>query len=385
MPKTDPRPYDFILPPNAPAFTLTARFAGLIVLAIEGGSATRNGAPLAVGALLATGDVILNATPAATVTLACERDNEEFSGAYLDLTGAPAGGGPGGASLAETYTPVVSVNLDAVSGGTPLSPNVNSMTEQAPGFRFTALAAGSITALRTFARLPAGAAAPSANVTFRLQINGVAKDVPGGGTAWRSRYYTLIEAIPAAPITYPAGADIYLCALVVSPSGVLLEIPTQNVTDNYNSRGMVGDAPTAQITGVTASAPLTFTTKTPAQAFDDYPALELGTKTPVTGKLAFEGLPLLPAAPSKGWSVVDSQPPRLAALHNGHAYSIPLIPDTPVNGYVAPGTPISLIAGALLGNNEMSIIETPTGPVLAVRYQSVVYQIGSLTILNPQP
>ena len=385
MSKSDPRPYDFILPPNAPAFTLTARFNGLTVLSIEGGTVKRNGVALAVGNTLATGDVILTGTPTVTVTLACQRTAEEFSGAYADLTGAPTGGGGGGAPTTDSYLPVVSVNLDQVSGGTPNSPNVNSLIAQAPGYRFTAAAAGSITALRSYIRLPANSSATSADVTFRLQINGVARDVTGGGTVFRSKYYTLVEAFPSTPITYPANADIYFCALVVSPTGLMLEIPTQNVTDNYNSRGMVLDKPTAQITGVSASAPLTFTTLTPAACFDTYPSMELGTKTPVTAKLALEGLPLLPAGPAKGWSVVDSQPPRLVSRHNGQAYSVALQPDTPVSGYVSPGTPISLIPGASLLNNEMSIIAYGPDVILAVRYNGAVYKIGTLVALSPQP
>jgi hypothetical protein len=385
MSKTDPRPDSFLFPPGAPSFTLTAVYDGLTVTAIQGGSVTRGGIALAVNDVLHTGDLLASGSPAATVALVVQRAAQEFSGAYADLTGTPAGGGGASPLIADNYVPIVSVNLDAVGGGTPSSPDVNSLIAQAPGYRFTALAAGSITALRAFVRLPATSSATSGSVTFRLQVNGTAIDVTGGGTVYRSKYYTLIEAFPATPISYAANADVYFCALVVSPTGLMLEIPTQNVTDTYNSRGMAGGKPTAQITGVTASAPLTFTTVTPAASFDTYPSMELGTKTLVTAKLAYEGLPLMPAGPTKGWSVVDSQPPRIVSRHNGQAYSLALQPDTPVTGYVSPGTPISLTTGATLGNNEMSIIPYGTGTILAVRYQGAVYQIGVLTLLSPQP
>ncbi|WP_407538868.1 hypothetical protein Q0M94_11875 [Deinococcus radiomollis] len=384
MSKTDPRPYDFILAPGSVAFTLTARFNGLVVNAIEGGSATRNGTALAAGNTLAAGDVIASASPASTVTLACQHSGEEFSGAYIDLSGAPAGGGGGGATTAENYVPLIGVNLDALGAEGPGSPYTSLIASQ-PGIRFTAAAATTVTSMRAIVRIAAASSNTQANPNMRLQVNGTIYDLANVGTISRGKYYRLIEGYTASPVSIPANADVYYWLTVTGAGAPQLEVPTQGVYDNYNSRGMVGNVPTAVITQASASAPVTFMTQTPAAASNNFPTMELGTKTKLATKTAVETLPYFPAAPTAGWGVVESNPPRVIAVHNGLPYSLALQPDVPVNSYVSPGTPISQIPGAQLLNNEMSIITAGSNQILAVRINGTVYQIGILTALNPQP
>ncbi|GGR34178.1 SGNH/GDSL hydrolase family protein [Deinococcus ruber] len=126
--KTDPGHYDFAVIGTA-SLTVTARFNGLTVASIEGGSVTRNGTYVLALDTLATGDVLTftPTTTGGTTTLACQRGNEEFSGNYTDLNGAPSGGGGSTAwtditGKPSTFTPSAHKSSHATGGSDALTP-----------------------------------------------------------------------------------------------------------------------------------------------------------------------------------------------------------------------------------------------------------------------
>ncbi|GGR19035.1 hypothetical protein [Deinococcus ruber] len=202
--KTDPGHYDFVATGTV-SITVASRFNGLTVASIEGGSVTRNGTYVLALDTLATGDVLTftPTTTGGTTTLACQRSNEEFSGNYTDLNGAPSGGG------STAWADITGKPLGTVNGVATLGSDGKVPSSQLP-----ASSGGSATAALIGRAVQNASQSLPGNTWTQVNLTRITQDAGGAMVAGTFTAPTTDDYDVSVGLVLSGGSGIYVNAAV---------------------------------------------------------------------------------------------------------------------------------------------------------------------------